>query len=147
MPQIAQLNVGRVLYPMTDPRMAGFANELDRINALAEASPGFVWRLKDDSGNATGIQTTDDPAFLVNLSVWETVASLRAFVYGNEHRTLVAQRRDWFERADAPILVLWPVAEGHRPTAEEALAVLARFRAEGPSSSAFDFRTLPAEFR
>ncbi|MEM1437259.1 MAG: DUF3291 domain-containing protein [Pseudomonadota bacterium] len=74
---IAQLNVGRILYPMDDPRMAGFAGELDRINALAEASPGFVWRLKDESGNATGIQTSEDPMALVNLSVWTSVAALR----------------------------------------------------------------------
>src|SRR5579863_8762770 len=76
---IAQLNIGRFLYPTADPRMAGFMSNLDRINALAERSEGFVWRLKDNSNNATAIRPDNDPTMAVNLSVWESAEALERF--------------------------------------------------------------------
>ncbi|MFC3226896.1 DUF3291 domain-containing protein [Marinibaculum pumilum] len=138
--QIAQLNVGHVLYPVEDPRMAGFTDRLDEINALADAAPGFVWRLQSDSGNATDILVSDDPSFLVNMSVWENVEDLFRFVYRTAHQGVMAGRRQWFARPDGPYQVLWWVPAGHRPTAEEALERLKLLEREGPSPFAFTFK-------
>ncbi len=143
--QIAQMNVGTARYAMEDPRMAGFTSRLDAINELADSSPGFVWRLQSDSGNATDIQTGDDPLFIVNMSVWETIEALFAFVYKTAHTKVMAGRRQWFERPDEAYQVLWWVPSGHQPTPEEGLARLDRVRREGPSAAAFTFKqTFPA---
>ena len=96
---IAQMNVGTVLYETDDPRMADFMNNLDRVNALAEASPGFVWRLTGEGNNATDIRPADDPLFLVNMSVWASVAALFDFVYRSDHRGFMVRRREWFAEA------------------------------------------------
>ena len=137
---IAQLNVGTMLYAHDDERMSGFFSQLDDINALADQSPGFVWRLQSDSGNATDIQVDDDPLFLVNMSVWESVEALRDYVYKTEHVDFLRRRREWFEAADGPYLVLFWVPAGHRPTPEEAMSRLEQLRADGPSPEAFTFR-------
>jgi len=138
---IAQINVGHLLHPLDDPRMAGFTGQLDTINALADAAPGFVWRLQGDSGNATGIQVADDPALIVNLSVWEGVEPLFQFVYRTAHQGVMAGRRQWFARPVQPYQALWWVPAGHRPTPEEGLERLERLRREGPGPSAFGFKT------
>ena len=65
--EIAQLNVGRAVAPMDAAPMADFMARLDEINALAERSPGFVWRLQGESGNNTDLKVTGDPLFIVNL--------------------------------------------------------------------------------
>lgn len=137
---IAQMNVATFLYDPDDPRLAGFMEALDPINALADDSPGFVWRLQSDSGNATDIQTTDDPRFLVNMSVWESVEALFDFVYRTAHTKVMARRREWAERPVEAHQVLWWVPAGHVPTVEEGLARLARLRREGPSAAAFTFK-------
>ncbi|MBT7663565.1 MAG: DUF3291 domain-containing protein, partial [Rhodospirillaceae bacterium] len=93
---LAQLNVGTARYDLDDPRMAGFMDRLDEINALADAAPGFVWRLQSDAGNATDIKTTDDPLFILNLSVWQSIKELGDFAYGSAHQPIMAQRRQWF---------------------------------------------------
>ena len=99
---IAQLNIGRFRYPTDDPRMAAFMTNLDRINALAERSEGFVWRLKDDSNNATAIRPASDPTMAVNLSVWESVETLERFVWTTVHKQFYNRKGDWFEKpADA----------------------------------------------
>lgn len=137
---IAQMNVGRTVAPLDAPALADFMNNLDRINALAEASPGFVWRLQSDSGNATDIKTTDDPLFIVNMSVWLSVETLFDFVYRSAHTGFMGRRREWFEKPVEAYQVLWWVAAGHRPTAEEGLARLDHLRRQGPTAHAFTFK-------
>ena len=137
---IAQMNVGRTVAPLDSPAIADFMAALDSINALAEASPGFVWRLQSDSGNATDIKTTDDPLFIVNMSVWASVEALFDFVYKSAHTPVMGRRREWFERPAEAYQVLWWVPAGHRPTAAEGLARLDRLRLHGPSAHAFSFK-------
>ncbi len=137
---LAQMNVGTARHPMDDPRMAGFTGRLDAVNALADESPGFVWRLQSESGNATDIKLADDPLFIVNLSVWDSAEALFDFVYRTVHATVMAGRRDWFERPGEAYQVLWWVPAGHVPTPEEGLARLERLRREGPSAAAFTFK-------
>jgi hypothetical protein len=138
--QLAQLNIGRIKAPMDSPVMAGFANNLDRINALAEATPGFVWRLQTDEGDATAIRPFDDPDMLVNMSVWRDVESLNRYVYQSAHVELMKKRREWFERMDEAFLVLWWVPAGHIPSVAEAVARLDKLRSHGPTPEAFTFR-------
>jgi len=138
---LAQLNVGIIKAPLESPVMADFVNNLDRINALAEASPGFVWRLQTEEGNATALRPTEDENFLVNMSVWEDADSLSQFVFKSAHVEIMRRRREWFERMVDAYLVLWWVPKGHVPTVDEALAKLARLREHGPSPEAFTFRT------
>jgi hypothetical protein len=136
---IAQLNVGRAVAPPGSPELADFMGALDRINALADAAPGFVWRLQSASGNATDILVSDDPRSLVNMSVWASVESLFAFVYRTAHTAVMQRRREWFERPAEAHQVLWWVPAGHIPTIEEALERLAHLRREGPTARAFTF--------
>ncbi len=138
---LAQLNVGTPRGPIDSPVMAGFAALLDSVNARAEASPGFVWRLQDDGGDATGFRLLGDGSLLVNMSVWESVAALRAFVYANpDHKGPMRRRAEWFEPMDEAHLVLWWVNAGQLPTLEEAERRLLELRSEGPTSAAFTFR-------
>ncbi|MFT5447478.1 MAG: hypothetical protein ACI9DC_002653 [Gammaproteobacteria bacterium] len=137
---LAQMNTGRALHPMDDPQMAGFMDELDPVNAIADASPGFVWRLQTDTGNATDIRPTADPMYLVNMSVWESLEQLMGFVRYPSHLALLKRRLEWFERADGPSFVMWWVPLGHIPTPEEGLERLAALAADGSSPFAFDFK-------
>ena len=121
---IAQMNVGTALFPLDDPRLADFMNQLDEVNALAEASPGFVWRLKADDGNATSIKASDDPKFIVNMSVWQSVESLFDYVYKTAHRLVMARRREWFDRPVEAYQVLWWVEPGTAPSVADGLARL-----------------------
>jgi hypothetical protein len=138
--QIAQMNVGRIVAAIDHPQLADFVAQLDEVNALAEASPGFVWRLQSESGNATDIKPTADPQFIVNMSVWESVEALFDYAYKSAHRLVMARRREWFERPETGYQVLWWVPAGHRPTVEEGLARLAKLNAEGPTPEAFNFK-------
>jgi len=138
--QLAQLNVGRIVAPTDSPVLADFMNALDGINALAEASRGFVWRLQGNSGNATEILTTPDPYFLINMSVWESIETLFEFVYRSAHTGFMVRRREWFERPAEAYQVLWWVPAGYRPSPQEALARLEHLRAHGASSYAFTFK-------
>jgi hypothetical protein len=142
-PHLAQLNIGRMLHPTDDPRVAGFMDNLDRINALAERSPGFVWRLKDDSGNSTAIRPFDDPTILVNMSVWESAEALEAFVWQTVHQRFYNQKGQWFETLATPHLVLWPVPVGHRPSLVEAKERLDHLTKHGDSDHAFGWSHLP----
>ena len=137
--QLAQINVGTVLYPTDDPRLDGFMSRLDQINAVADDSPGFVWRLQSESGNATDIDVGGDPLFIVNMSVWESVEALQAFVYQTGHRDVMIRRREWFERPGGAYQALWWVRAGHEPTPEEGLERLEYLKEHGPSSQAFTF--------
>jgi hypothetical protein len=137
---IAQLNVARAVAPPGSPELADFMAALDRINALAESSPGFVWRLQSTSGNATDIQVSEDPLFLVNMSVWSSVESLFAFVYRTVHTDVMKRRREWFEKPAEAYQVLWWVPAGHIPTTQEAMERLMHLRREGPTPRAFTFK-------
>ncbi|HEY1931515.1 MAG TPA: DUF3291 domain-containing protein [Acetobacteraceae bacterium] len=137
---VAQMNVGTVRYPVDDPRVAEFMGALDRVNAMADATPGFVWRLQSAQGNATDILVSANPLFLVNMSVWESVEALFDFVYRTEHRLVMAKRREWFEPPDGPYLVLWWVPAATLPTPQDGLERLRFLAAHGPSAHAFTFR-------
>jgi hypothetical protein len=140
---IAQLNVGRFRYSTDDPRMAEFMSNLDRVNAIAERSEGFVWRLKDDSNNATSIRPANDPTTAVNLSVWESVEALERFVWATAHKRFYNRKDSWFEKPTAPHFVIWPVESGHIPDLNEAMARLAHLSAHGDSDFAFGWSHLP----
>jgi uncharacterized protein DUF3291 len=137
---LAQLNIGRMVAPTSAPEVADFMAALDPINALAEAAPGFVWRLQTDAGNATDIHAFDDELLLLNMSVWVSIEALRAFTYTTAHTDVLRRRREWFERLDVAHLVLWWVPAGHIPTIGEALDRLETLRARGPTGAAFTFR-------
>ncbi len=137
---IAQINVGRLRVEPPHPMIAEFMDALDRINALAEASPGFVWRLKDDSNNATSIRVFDDPRIAVNMSVWESLETLQAYAYRTEHVQFFRRRAEWFEPFGAPHLALWWVPAGHVPSAGEGRGRLARITADGAGPHAFTFK-------
>ena len=137
---IAQLNIGRLLAPIDSPQIADFVAALDPINALADAAPGFVWRLQTEDGNATAIRPFDDETLAVNMSVWESIEALAAFAYGSDHRAIMVQRRKWFERMVDAYQVLWWVPVGHLPTVDEAIGRLEHLRAHGPTPHAFTFR-------
>lgn len=138
--ELAQLNIGIIRGPMDSPVMAEFAANLDRINALAEQTPGFIWRLQTDEGDATAIRPFDDENMLVNMSVWRDVDSLRRFVYRSDHVDVMRRRGQWFERMSEAFLVLWWVPAGHRPSVAEAVAKLEVLRRDGPTAEAFTFR-------
>jgi len=141
---LAQLNIGRFRYPTDDPRMADFMNNLDRVNALAERSAGFVWRLKDESGNATNFRPFPDPQMAVNLSVWESAEALERFVWQTVHKRFYGRKPEWFDALETPHFVMWWVSAGHRPSFEEAKERLEYLSAHGPSEFAFGWESVPA---
>ncbi len=142
MSHLAQINIGRMVAPLSDPQMAGFVEKLDEVNALADNSKGFIWRLQSSDGNATDIQAYDDEMILVNMSVWASLEDLSQYVYAmeSEHRHVMKQRRRWFERFDGPFMVLWWIPEGHIPTVEEAKERLEYLRTHGETEYAFSFK-------
>ena len=137
--EIAQLNVGRAVAPLEHAVMADFMNRLDESNALAERSPGFVWRLQGDNGNNTSLKVSDAPLFIVNLSVWSSIDALYDFTYRSDDRLVFKRRHEWFERLSPPNTVVWWQPAGTLPTAEEALARLDRLTTRGPTPEAFTF--------
>ncbi len=137
---LAQANIARMRAPLTDPVMEGFVSQLEHINSLADQSPGFVWRLKTEQGDATAIRAFDDDRILFNMSVWHSFEALHRYVYRSQHAGPLRDRHQWFERLPGPILVLWWVEEGHFPTVEEAKDRLQLLRDKGPTERAFTFR-------
>ncbi|MGE0564545.1 MAG: DUF3291 domain-containing protein [Pseudolabrys sp.] len=140
---LAQFNIARARYPLDDPRMKEFVDNVDRVNGLANAIPGFVWRLQDDSGHAMNLRVYDDPAILPNLTVWENVEALERFVWQTLHRRFYGRREQWFTPLDGPPLVMWWVPVGYRPTLEEGVERLDHYRNIGPSEHAFGWESLP----
>ncbi len=137
--ELAQLNIAVMKEPLESPDMAGFVANLERINALADGSPGFVWRLQSDEGDATALRPMGEN-ILVNLSVWKDVGSLNDFVYKSAHVEIMRRRKEWFERMREAYVVLWWVPKGHRPDVAEAIARLELLRTQGPTEAAFTFR-------
>ena len=138
---LAQINIARLAAPAGDPQVAPFFAALDRINALAEASRGFVWRLKGEGNDATDLQATPDPQLIVNMSVWTDAESLFDFVYRSAHTPVMARRRDWFDRLEGVYQALWWLPAGAVPSLEDGLARLWRIDRYGPSPQAFTFKT------
>jgi hypothetical protein len=141
---LAEVNIGRVRGGPEDPGMADFFDNLARVNALAERMPGFVWRLKDETGDsAMALHWPGDPTMNVNMSVWESAEALGRFVFQTVHRNIYARKHEFFEAPDRPTFVLWWVEPGHIPTLGEAKARLDHYRALGPSDYAFGWADLP----
>lgn len=142
--ELAQFNIARLAAPLDSPQLTDFVANLATLNALAERSPGFVWRLQDEAaGDATSLRPLG-PDVLVNLSVWRDHASLRDYVYRTEHVEFLKRRREWFATPPSPALVLWWTPAGERPAVEEGLRRLARLAEAGPCVEAFSFaRTFP----
>lgn len=137
--QLAQINVATLKEPLDSPLLADFVANLDRINALAEDSPGFVWRLTGDGNDATSLRPLGDDV-IVNMSVWKDVESLNHYVYRTVHVEIMRRRREWFERDSVSHMALWWVKAGHTPTLAEAISRLEHLREHGPSAHAFTFR-------
>jgi hypothetical protein len=137
---LAQINVGRLVAPKGDPQVTPFFDALDRVNALAENSPGFIWRLQSESGNATDIQPTSDPLFIVNMSLWSDAEALFDFVYRSAHTPEMAKRRNYFERFEGTYQALWWVRAGHIPSIDEGLSRLWRLDRYGPTRESFTFK-------
>ena len=138
---LAQVNIGRLRAPVEHPMIAEFVAGLDRINALADGSPGFVWRLQTEDGNATAIRPdAQDELLAINLSVWESVEALAEYAYRSEHVTFMRRRREWFERFASAYLALWWIPAGALPTVQEAMERLAHLDAHGPTPTAFTFK-------
>jgi hypothetical protein len=138
--QLAQLNIGRLIAPTDDPRVAEFMANLDRINGLGKRMPGFVWMMEGSGEPGTGNTENnigDDPQFVANLTVWEDAASLETFVWGTIHKQFYDRRQEWFEVMGEQHFVMWWVPVGHRPTQAEALARLEHRKAHGDSDHAF----------
>lgn len=139
---LAQANIGRFRAPIESAVMEGFRTQLDPINALADQSPGFVWRLQTEDGNATAIRPyAGDDLMAINMSVWESLESLQHFVYKTSHVETLRARTQWFEPLEGPILVLWWVPVGHIPTVSDAQEHLTHLRKHGPTPYAFTLRT------
>jgi heme-degrading monooxygenase HmoA len=136
---VAQLNIARLLAPIESPKLSGFVRRLDEVNAVADRAPGFVWRLQSESGNATDIRPWGDDV-IVNMSVWESVEALRAYVYGPEHVAVLRRRREWFSVLGQTHVVVWYVPVGHLPDLDEARERLDLLERDGPGPEAFTLR-------
>jgi len=140
--QLAQVNIGRARGAMDEPVMREFVARLVEINALADGSPGFVWRLQTEDGDATAIRPYPDERVLINLSVWADLDALRGYVYRSAHAAGMRRRREWFERFEGGFVALWWVPAGHLPSIDEAKKRLAHLQETGPTAFAFTFRNL-----
>jgi hypothetical protein len=143
--ELAQVNVARLLAPLEDPALAGFVAALDPVNAVADAAPGFVWRLQTEDGNATAVQaftwdTAGSVGVIVNMSVWTGVEQLAAFVFGDMHRQVLRRRREWFAPMKEAFVACWWVPAGYRPTTDDAEARVRHLRRHGPTPHAFTVR-------
>ena len=139
---VAQLNVAKAMDDLESDRLRDFVAALDRVNAVADRSPGFVWRLSDQDDDQSDMLASDDPRLLINLSVWETAEALETFVWQTIHKRVYEKRARWFEKPAQPHFVMWWVALGHIPTIDEGLERLDRLRVKGPTPDAFDWGAL-----
>jgi Domain of unknown function (DUF3291) len=135
--QLAQVNIARPVEPLTSLRLAEFVALLEPVNALADAAPGFVWRLQTEDGDATAVRAFGDDELIVNMSLWDSVEALAAFVFGGFHAEVMRRRREWFARLHEAYTVTWWVATGSLPTVADAETRLASLREHGPTPYAF----------
>ena len=136
---LAQLNIAILKEPLDSPVLADFVANLERINALAENSQGYIWRFHTEEGNATGFRPLGENT-IVNMSVWKDLDSLQQYVYRSAHTEIMSRRKEWFERMSEAFMVLWWIPDDHRPTINEALDKLEHLRQHGPTPNAFTFR-------
>jgi hypothetical protein len=138
---IAQLNISRLSAPLDSPQMKEFVDFLEPVNKFAEESPGFIWRMKGDNGEASSLMASpfSDPMIVTNLTVWADIPSLQAFVYQSVHRYFLQSRRQWFDRVEGGQVVMWWVPRGEIPTLEDAKVRLERLDRDGPTPSGFTF--------
>ncbi len=137
---LAQVNVARLVAPLDSPQLADFVANLDPVNAIADASPGFVWRLQTETGDATALRIFDDDWIIVNMSVWGSLEALRGYVYRSAHADVLRRRQEWFERMAEAHVALWWIEAGTLPTLDDARERLMTLRAEGPTQRAFTLR-------
>ena len=136
---LAQINIAKAQDSMASKIMKGFADRLDEINALADKSPGFIWRLQTEEGDATSIQAYDDSLLLINMSVWEDIESLKTFVYKSLHVELIQDRDAWFNKMLNVHQALWWIPAGHLPDIAEGKTKLDHLQQHGPGKAAFTF--------
>jgi heme-degrading monooxygenase HmoA len=136
---LAQANIGKIRASLDDPLMVGFVSQLEAVNAIADNAPGFVWRLQDNSGNATHVRPFADDQVLVNLSVWESIEAFANFVYHGQHAKVMRDRYRWFEKTNQAMLVLWWIPAGSIPTVQDIKERLDHLRLEGSTPYAFSF--------
>jgi len=139
---LAQINIATLLAPLEDPSIDGFTSRLEGINALADAAPGFIWRLQTENGDATALRPYDDDRVIVNMSVWGSPEALKQFVYRSDHKQLVHGRAQWFHRPAAAAYALWWIPAGTLPTLDEAKQRLEHLQTFGPTPWAFSFAKL-----
>ncbi|AZQ37395.1 DUF3291 domain-containing protein [Streptomyces cyaneochromogenes] len=139
--ELAQVNIARLKAPLDSPQLKDFVDNLDPVNADAEAADGYVWRLQGDTGDATDVRVFGDEWLIVNLTMWRDTNALTAYMYQGRHREMLARRREWFERVQEAMTALWWVPAGHRPTVAEAESRLLHLRTNGPTPYAFTLRT------
>jgi Domain of unknown function (DUF3291) len=139
---LAQINISKSKGLPDSPVMASFMEKIDEVNAIAESSPGFLWRLKSDDGNATSIKVFDDEMIIVNMSVWESFDAFKGFVFNGLHAAMMRRRNEWFEKSDFSNLAMWWIPEGHTPTTDEAKGKLEKIATEGDTQEAFRFKNL-----
>jgi hypothetical protein len=139
--QLAQVNIALPIAPLSTPQLAGFVAELEAVNALADAAPGFVWRMQTEDGDATAVRGFGDDRLIVNMSVWDSVEALAAYVYSGHHRAVMARRREWFSRMREAFQVMWWVPDGTVPRIAEAEERMEHLRRHGPTPHAFTFRS------
>jgi len=139
---IATYNIAEAKFPMDDSAMKDFNDAIDKVNQEAEASKGFVWRMQDDSGNATSIRIYDNANMIVNLTVWRTVEDLKNYIYNGDHLSVFVRKKEWFATMKTPHMVLWYIKDGELPTVEDAKAKLNHLIENGPSKEAFGFRNI-----
>lgn len=142
---LAQVNIGRMREPLDSPLLTDFAAALEPVNAAADAAPGFIWRLQTEDGNATAVHAFEwdragSAGVLVNMSVWESVEALAAYVYSDTHRRVLRRRRQWFERMAEAYVALWWIPRGHTPTTDEAEERVLHLRESGPTPYAFTLK-------
>ena len=144
---LAQVNIGRLVAPLDSAQLEGFVSQLDAVNALADAAPGFLWRLQTEDGDATAVRGFEDDAagaaggVIINMSVWESVEALADYAYGNaEHRAVLRRRREWFEHMKDAYAALWWIPRGQVPTVAEAEDRVKHLRAHGPTPYSFTFK-------
>lgn len=138
---LAQLNIAKMLAPIDDPVMKDFVANLERINAMAESTPGFVWRLAGEEDNATALRVFDQNDIIINMSVWKDKESLFGFTYNSGHVAIMKRKKEWFSHMKEMHMVLWFVPHGHEPTPEEAKQRLAYVREHGDTPYAFSFKS------
>jgi len=138
---LAQLNIAKAKYSLESPEIKEFVDNLEPVNKLAESSPGFIWRLQDESGDATSITAFSDPDIIVNMSVWDSTEALKNFMFRTHHRDFLRRKKEWFHNIPDDSYVLWWVPKSHIPTVQEAVEKLEFLRNNGDTPNAFTFKS------